>query len=60
MPHMSVCTADHQDSVTCTGFSHDGRYVATGDMGGGVKVWDVEERQHVCVFEATDIEVCPY
>ena len=46
--------------MTCTGFSHDGRYVATGDMGGGVKVWDVEERQHVCVFEATDIEVCPY
>ena len=50
-------TSDHKDSVTCTGFSHDGKYVVTGDMGGGVRVWGVEERQPVCTFEASDIEV---
>ena len=43
--------------MTCTGFSHDGKYAATGDMGGGVRVWSVEERQPVCVFESSDIEV---
>jgi WD40 repeat protein len=46
----------HKDSVTCTGFSHDGKYAATGDMGGGVRVWSVEERQPVCVLESSDIE----
>ena len=54
---MVCCTVGHKDSVTCTGFSHDGKYVATGDMGGGVRVWSVEERQPVCVFESSDIEV---
>ena len=49
--------AGHKDSVTCTGFSHDGKYAATGDMGGGVRVWSVEERQPVCVLESSDIEV---
>ena len=43
--------------MICTGFSHDGKYVVTGDMGGGVRVWGVEERQPVCTFEASDIEV---
>lgn len=43
--------------MTCTGFSHDGKYIATGDMGGGVRVWSVGERQPVCVLETTDIEV---
>ena len=58
-----ACTTDlcpptgHRDSVTCTGFSHDGKYVATGDMSGGVRVWSVEERQPVCAFDTSDIEV---
>ena len=45
--------------MTCTGFSYDGKYVATGDMSGGVRVWKVAERQPVCVFESSDIEVHP-
>lgn len=47
----------HSDSVTCTGFSHDGKYLATGDMAGGVRVWSVEDRQPVCAFESSDLEV---
>ena len=57
-PPFSLFYTGHQDSVTCIGFSHDGKYVATGDMGGGVRVWSVGERQPVCVFDTTDIEVC--
>lgn len=59
-PPFSPLYTGHQDSVTCTGFSHDGKYVATGDMGGGVRVWSVGERQPACVFETTDIEVCAH
>ena len=47
----------HKDSVTCTGFSSDGKYVATADMGGGVRVWRVEGGDLVCSFETSDIEV---
>ena len=52
-----LCCAGHKDSVTCTGFSGDGKYLATGDMGGRVRVWGVEDRQPVCSFEASDLEV---
>ncbi len=49
--------AGHRDSVTCTGFSHDGKYLATADMGGLVQVWSVSNWQVVCTFETSDIEV---
>ncbi|PNF29742.1 hypothetical protein B7P43_G11201 [Cryptotermes secundus] len=32
---------DHKDSVICAEFSHDGSYVATGDMSGVLIVWRV-------------------
>ena len=54
---MQRAPTGHQDSVTCTEFSHDGRYLATGDMGGGVRVWGVEDRQPVCAFDTSDLEV---
>ena len=55
-----TCITGHQDSVTCTVFSHDGKYIATGDMGGGVRVWCVEKRQPECNFESSEIEVLLY
>lgn len=55
MPH-SLHT-DHKDSVTCTEFSHDGKYLATADMGGLVQVWSVSNWQLVCTFETSDLEV---
>ena len=47
----------HMDSVTCTGFSHDGKYVATADMGGLVQVWLTSSGEKVWSFETGDIEV---
>lgn len=48
----------HKDSVICTEFSHDAKFVATGDMSGIIKVWDVETCQEVWSFETSDLEVC--
>ena len=47
----------HKDSVTCTAFSHDGKFVATGDMSGFIIVWDVSTKKEIWSFEATDLEV---
>ena len=47
----------HKDSVTCTGFSHDGVYVATADLSGLIKVWKVETKEEIWSFECSDIEV---
>ena len=47
----------HKDSVTCTAFNHDGKFVATGDMSGFIIVWDVATKKEVWSFEATDLEV---
>ena len=47
----------HTDSVTCTGFSHDGKYLATADMGGGVQVWEVSTGERAWAAETGDIEV---
>lgn len=47
----------HKDSVTCAGFSHDSTLVATGDMSGLLKVWQVDTKEEVWSFEAGDLEV---
>ena len=47
----------HKDSVTCIGFSWDSKYVATGDMSGLLKVWQVDTKQEVWSFEVSDLEV---
>ena len=44
--------------MTCTEFSHDGKYVATADMGGLLQVWMVPAGKRVWSFETGDIEVC--
>lgn len=43
--------------MTCTEFSHDGKYVATADMGGLVQVWLTSSGEKVWSFETGDIEV---
>lgn len=47
----------HKDSVTCAGFSHDSVFVATGDMSGLIKVWQVDAKEEVWSFEVGDLEV---
>lgn len=49
--------AGHKDSVTCAGFSHDSTLVATGDMSGLLKVWQVDTKEELWSFEAGDLEV---
>lgn len=38
------CT-DHTESVIGVGFSYDGKYVATGDVNGLIRVWDLSEKK---------------
>lgn len=47
----------HKDSVTSVGFSHDGVYAASADLGGLIKVWKVDTGKEVWSFECSDIEV---
>lgn len=48
---------NHNDSVTCALFSHDGTYVATGDMSGLIQVWKVATKAVVWSFEMGDLNV---
>lgn len=48
----------HKDSVISVGFSHDSKYVATADMSGVVKVWEMGTGEEVWSFETSDLEVC--
>ena len=52
-----IYSAGHEDSVTETCFSHDGKFVATGDMKGVVKVWNVDTKKEKCAFKVEDLEV---
>ncbi|EDO35758.1 predicted protein [Nematostella vectensis] len=52
---MFECTG-HKDSVTHTGFSHDSKLVASGDMSGMIKVWNASTGQEVWSFECADLE----
>lgn len=52
------CFKGHKDSVTCTGFSHDSKFVSTGDMSGMIRVWELQTGQEVWNFECGgDLEV---
>ncbi|KAL5006127.1 hypothetical protein ScPMuIL_017285 [Solemya velum] len=46
----------HKDSVAHVGFSHDGKYVATGDLSGVIRVWETETHAEVWTYECSDIE----
>ncbi|XP_064419954.1 angio-associated migratory cell protein [Latimeria chalumnae] len=49
------CTG-HKDSVTCASFNHNSTMVATGDMSGLIKVWQVETKEEIWSFEVGDLE----
>ena len=40
----------HEWIVTCAVFSHDGKTVASGGMGGQVKIWDAEKQRCLQTF----------
>eukprot|EP00768_Dysnectes_brevis_P006924 gnl/Dysnectes_brevis/564_a622_2755.p1 GENE.gnl/Dysnectes_brevis/564_a622_2755~~gnl/Dysnectes_brevis/564_a622_2755.p1 ORF type:complete len:405 (+),score=130.96 gnl/Dysnectes_brevis/564_a622_2755:34-1248(+) len=42
---------DHTDSITCTGFSHDGSRAITAGLDGKVMVWDVATGALLCTAE---------
>lgn len=46
----------HKDSVTCTGFSYDGKYVCTADIGGLVQVRGIPTGELIWSTEVGDIE----
>ena len=47
----------HEDTVDGVTFNHDGSYLATGDLKGLVKVWDVKTGQFIWSFEISSIQV---
>ncbi|GFN90510.1 angio-associated migratory cell protein, partial [Plakobranchus ocellatus] len=49
------CTG-HTDTVNSVGFSHDGSLVATADMKGLIKVWQVDTCLEIWSFEADEVE----
>lgn len=57
LPPRTPSTTGHKDSVTCATFSHDSSLLATGDMGGLIKVWKVESKEEIWSFEVGDLEV---
>ena len=50
----------HKESVTCTSFSCNGAYLATGDMGGLIQVWKTENQQCINRFDVDELEVSKY
>lgn len=42
--------AGHAEELECLAFSADGRYLASGDWQGVVKIWDVERWQEVATL----------
>lgn len=45
----------HKDSVTCMEFSHDGTFLATGDMSGYIQVWKISTASKIWEFETGDL-----
>ncbi|XP_061663754.1 angio-associated migratory cell protein [Syngnathoides biaculeatus] len=54
--HLVLECTGHKDSVTCAAFSHDSSLVASGDMSGLIKVWNVEAKEEIWSFEVCDLE----
>ncbi|KAL7929057.1 hypothetical protein V8C35DRAFT_325438 [Trichoderma chlorosporum] len=43
-----VDTVQYRDALTCVAYSHDGKYIATGERNGKVRIFDVKTRQTIC------------
>lgn len=53
------CTG-HKDSVICSSFSSDSKYVMTADMGGTVIVFSTSDGKSIWEYECSDIEWCKW
>ncbi len=47
----------HTHTVTCTAFSPDGKWLATGSQDGTVRVWDVSQRKTTVILHTTSSAV---
>ncbi|ESO06117.1 hypothetical protein HELRODRAFT_64166, partial [Helobdella robusta] len=46
----------HTESVVCVAFSHDSKYLATGDLNGMVKAWEMKTGKEVWFFEVAEVQ----
>ena len=54
----AILFAGHKDSVSNVAFSHDGSYLATGDLSGFLQVWQLTVGRVIWSGEAdSDLEV---
>lgn len=54
---LTLVFSGHKDSVIAVDFSHDSKYLCTGDMSGLIKVWSLTELNEVWSFEVSELEV---
>lgn len=52
---LMLCYAGHSDSVICVGFNHDSTLLATCDMAGKIKIWNLETKSMELKLETSDI-----
>ena len=52
-----IATLQHSNYVSALAFSRDGQFLATGDVGGAVKIWDIQERQVISQLDGDTVRV---
>ncbi|MDE0010982.1 MAG: dockerin type I domain-containing protein [Candidatus Poribacteria bacterium] len=52
-----IATLQHSNYVSALAFSPDGQFLATGDVGGTVKIWDIQERQVISQLDGDTVRI---
>ena len=55
--HTEIAMMRHDEYVWALAFSPDGQFLASGDDGGTVKIWDIHEQQVISQFEGDTVRV---
>ena len=55
--HTEITTVRHDEYVWALAFSPDGQLLASGDGGGTVKIWHIQEQQVIAQFEGDTVRV---